>query len=114
MTGPGGGSLTPDEHGSVEEILGERQEQMALKEAWGKLSEREQVIVCERMLKEGASRLENLAQRYGIFRERVRQIEGAARQAQGLGPVTEGRSTEHGVRGSAVRGSAWVSVSARR
>lgn len=66
----------------VEELLGERQELMyrreALKSAWGALSERERVIVAERTLKERPSRLEDLAQRYGISRERVRQIEAAA------------------------------------
>lgn len=76
------GELLADGAPSVEEALGDRQELMyrreALKEAWGKLSEREQVIVAERTLKEKPSRLEDLAQRYGISRERVRQIEAAA------------------------------------
>lgn len=76
------GELLADGAPSVEEALGDRQELMyrreALKEAWGKLSEREQVIVAERTLREKPSRLEDLAQRYGISRERVRQIEAAA------------------------------------
>jgi RNA polymerase sigma-32 factor len=76
------GELLADGAPSVEEALGDRQELMyrreALKEVWGKLSEREQVIVAERALQEKPSRLEDLAQRYGISRERVRQIEAAA------------------------------------
>ena len=39
------------------------------------LSDRERQILSERRLKENPTTLENLSQRYGISRERVRQIE---------------------------------------
>jgi len=39
------------------------------------LNERERHILTERRLKEESSTLEDLSQRYGISRERVRQIE---------------------------------------
>lgn len=76
------GELLMDERPDAEEVLGERQELMyrreLLKSAWGELSEREQDIVAERTLRENPLRLEDLAQRYNISRERVRQIESAA------------------------------------
>lgn len=76
------GELLMDERPDAEEILGERQELMyrreLLKSAWGELSERERDIVAERTLRENPLRLEDLAQRYNISRERVRQIEAAA------------------------------------
>ena len=76
------GELLPDETPSAEEALGERQELMyrreLLKQAWNGLSERERDIVAERTLRENPLRLEDLAQRYNISRERVRQIEVAA------------------------------------
>lgn len=76
------GELLMDERPDAEEILGERQELMyrreLLKSAWGELSERERDIVAERTLRENPLRLEDLAQRYNISRERVRQIESAA------------------------------------
>ncbi len=43
--------------------------------ALGTLSEREREIISERRLRETPSTLEHLSQRYGISRERVRQIE---------------------------------------
>lgn len=43
--------------------------------ALGTLSEREREIIFERRLRETPSTLEHLSQRYGISRERVRQIE---------------------------------------
>ncbi|MBM3503743.1 MAG: RNA polymerase sigma factor RpoH [Alphaproteobacteria bacterium] len=46
-----------------------------LKEAMKGLSEREQVILTERRLKEEPATLEDLSQRYDVSRERVRQIE---------------------------------------
>ncbi|MGE5477224.1 MAG: RNA polymerase factor sigma-32 [Bacteroidales bacterium] len=76
------GELLMDERPDAEQILGERQELMyrreLLKSAWGELSERERDIVAERTLRENPLRLEDLAQRYNISRERVRQIEAAA------------------------------------
>ncbi|MCR6630831.1 MAG: RNA polymerase factor sigma-32 [Magnetospirillum sp.] len=76
------GELLADERPDAEEILGERQELMyrreLLKSAWSELSERERDIVAERTLRETPLRLEDLAQRYNISRERVRQIESAA------------------------------------
>lgn len=76
------GELMPDDSPNAEEVLGERQELMyrreLLKSAWSELSERERDIVAERTLRETPLRLEDLAQRYNISRERVRQIEAAA------------------------------------
>lgn len=76
------GELMADDSPNAEDILGERQELMyrreLLKSAWGELSERERDIVAERTLRDTPLRLEDLAQRYNISRERVRQIEAAA------------------------------------
>ena len=76
------GELLADDRPSVEETLGERQELMyrreLLKHAWEGLTERERDIVTQRTLRENPLRLEDLAQRYNISRERVRQIEGSA------------------------------------
>ncbi len=76
------GELLADDRPSVEEVLGERQELMyrreLLKQAWHHLSERERDIVTHRTLRENPLRLEDLAQRYNISRERVRQIEASA------------------------------------
>ena len=76
------GELLMDDRPDAEEILGERQELMyrreLLKSAWGELSERERDIVAQRTLRDNPLRLEDLAQRYNISRERVRQIEAAA------------------------------------
>jgi RNA polymerase sigma-32 factor len=81
-TGTPYGELLADDRPDAEEVLGERQELMyrreLLKSAWGELSERERDIVAERTLRENPLRLEDLAQRYNISRERVRQIEAAA------------------------------------
>jgi len=46
-----------------------------LAEAMGQLDERERDIIMERRLSENPSTLEDLGQRYGISRERVRQLE---------------------------------------
>lgn len=74
--------MLADDRPSVEETLGERQELMyrreLLKHAWEGLTERERDIVAQRTLRENPLRLEDLAQRYSISRERVRQIEGSA------------------------------------
>lgn len=76
------GELMADDRPNAEDILGERQELMyrreLLKGAWSALSERERDIIAERTLRENPLRLEDLAQRYGISRERVRQIEASA------------------------------------
>ena len=53
--------------------LGQRR--MLLAGAMGDLSDRENQILTERRLKDDPMTLENLSQRYGISRERVRQIE---------------------------------------
>ena len=76
------GELLPDQRPDAEAVLGERQELMyrrdLLKSAWTDLSERERDIVAARTLRERPLRLEDLAQRWNISRERVRQIEVAA------------------------------------
>jgi RNA polymerase sigma-32 factor len=68
-----------DESESQEQKLGERQElglrRDLLKKAMGILNERERDIIAERRLKEEPTTLEDLSQKYGISRERVRQIE---------------------------------------
>jgi len=68
-----------DETASQESALGERQElrlrQDLLREAIKTLKDRERDIIIERRLKENPTTLEDLSQRYGISRERVRQIE---------------------------------------
>ncbi|MBI1244080.1 MAG: RNA polymerase sigma factor RpoH [Alphaproteobacteria bacterium] len=46
-----------------------------LKKALGRLNARERAILVERRLKDDPARLEDLAQKFGISRERVRQIE---------------------------------------
>lgn len=78
------GELMADDRPGIEEVLGERQELMyrreLLKHAWTGLTERERDIVAQRTLREKPLRLEDLAQRYNISRERVRQIEAAAMQ----------------------------------
>jgi len=55
------------------EELGERHE--LLEAALGELSERERDIIEARRLKEEPATLEELSQKYGVSRERVRQIE---------------------------------------
>ncbi|CAA7616294.1 RNA polymerase factor sigma-32 [Magnetospirillum sp. SS-4] len=76
------GELLPDERPDAEAVLGERQEMTlrrdALARSWPALSEREQNILTERTLRERPLRLEDLARRYNISRERVRQIEAEA------------------------------------
>lgn len=90
------GELLADERPGAEEVLGERQELMyrreLLKHAWGALTERERDIVAERTLREKPLRLEDLAQRYDISRERVRQIEaGALNKLKGLVRAAEAK-----------------------
>jgi RNA polymerase sigma-32 factor len=82
--GEGGewGDLLADPSASHEEILGETQEFAAkhglLQKAMATLSEREQAIILARRLKEEPETLEDLSQRFGISRERIRQIETRA------------------------------------
>jgi RNA polymerase sigma-32 factor len=71
--------LEDDDAGSAEEELAESDEfdtRMALlQEAMSALNEREQNIIQERKLTEEPKTLEDLAQVYGVSRERIRQIE---------------------------------------
>src|ERR1700744_3250579 len=68
-----------DDEGSQETKLGDRQElglrRDLLKTAMSHLTERERDILAERRLKENPTTLEDLSAKYGISRERVRQIE---------------------------------------
>jgi RNA polymerase sigma-32 factor len=68
-----------DESPTQEAKLGERQElgirRDLLVNAMKLLNERERDILAERRLKEDPTTLEDLSQKYGISRERVRQIE---------------------------------------
>ncbi len=72
----------PDERPDPESDFAAREEseqrRQLLAQAWKTLSEREQTIVADRCLRDKPLRLEDLAQRYGISRERVRQIEASA------------------------------------
>ena len=73
-----------DDEASQETKLGERQElklrRDLLNRALATLNDRERDIVQERRLKDPQTTLEELAQRYNISRERVRQIEDRAFQ----------------------------------
>ncbi|HEV7372137.1 RNA polymerase sigma factor RpoH [Arenibaculum sp.] len=68
-----------DESDTQEVSLAERQElgkrQVLLREAMKDLNDRERHILTERRLREEPTTLEDLSQKYGISRERVRQIE---------------------------------------
>ncbi len=68
-----------DEQDSQEETIAEREEmsdrKVLLANALQTLNERERHILIERRLKDEATTLEDLSQRYRISRERVRQIE---------------------------------------
>jgi RNA polymerase sigma-32 factor len=68
-----------DDEASQESKLGDRQElglrRDLLKTAMSHLTERERDILMERRLKENPTTLEELSAKYGISRERVRQIE---------------------------------------
>jgi RNA polymerase sigma-32 factor len=76
-----------DEQESQELLLAERQEHVyrleLLSGALETLSARERDIVTERRLTENPVTLEQLAKRYGISRERVRQIEAGAMEKLG-------------------------------
>lgn len=71
--------LADDTTPSQETVLADSEEysiRMSLMEtAMGELNEREKEILRERRLKDSPSTLEELAERFGISRERVRQIE---------------------------------------
>jgi RNA polymerase sigma-32 factor len=68
-----------DDEATQESKLGDRQElslrRDLLKTAMSHLTERERDILMERRLKENPTTLEDLSTKYGISRERVRQIE---------------------------------------
>ncbi|MBX6367197.1 MAG: RNA polymerase sigma factor RpoH [Rhodospirillales bacterium] len=68
-----------DETPTQEALLGERQElgirRDLLVKAMKMLNDRERHILAERRLKDNPTTLEDLSQKYGISRERVRQIE---------------------------------------
>ena len=68
-----------DDEASQESKLGDRQElglrRDLLKNAMSHLTDRERDILMERRLKETPTTLEDLSAKYGISRERVRQIE---------------------------------------
>jgi len=68
-----------DDEASQESKLGERQElglrRDLLKPAMSHLTDRERDILMERRLRENPTTLEDLSAKYGISRERVRQIE---------------------------------------
>ncbi len=68
-----------DESDSQETKLGESEElkrrQRMLSQAMRGLNERERYILTERRLRDDPTTLEDLSQKYGISRERVRQIE---------------------------------------
>jgi RNA polymerase sigma-32 factor len=68
-----------DESDNQEVKLGESEElkrrQRMLTQAMGSLNERERYILTERRLRDDPTTLEDLSQKYGISRERVRQIE---------------------------------------
>ncbi len=68
-----------DDSDSQETVLAEREElgkrQDLLNKAMKNLNKRERHILSERRLKDDPTTLEELSQRYGISRERVRQIE---------------------------------------
>lgn len=69
-------SPTQEDNYSHNEIYGQRRK--ALTEAMKQLDERERAIVVARHLRDSARTLETLSQRYGISRERVRQLESRA------------------------------------
>ena len=68
-----------DETESQETVFADREEltgrKALLTSAMKNLNERERDILIERRLKENPATLEDLAQRYSVSRERVRQIE---------------------------------------
>lgn len=73
-----------DDRASQEDLLLQREEQSLLsahvRQALGRLNERERRIVHDRILSEAPRTLQELAEEYGISRERVRQLEKNALQ----------------------------------
>ena len=71
--------LVDDKQQSQETVLADNQEygqrMDLLTEAMGELNDREREILTERRLKDSPTTLEELAERFGVSRERVRQIE---------------------------------------
>jgi RNA polymerase sigma-32 factor len=71
--------LTDEDTPSQESVLADKEEYNLrmglLEEAMGELNDREREILTERRLKDNPSTLEDLAERFGVSRERVRQIE---------------------------------------
>lgn len=71
-----------DKGASQETILAENQDASnrhnMLSDAMSKLNERERDIIVQRRLSENPATLEDLSQKYGVSRERVRQIEERA------------------------------------
>jgi RNA polymerase sigma-32 factor len=67
---------TPEEEVAEREETTRRRKLLAV--AWTELSDREKTVIADRCLREQPLRLEDLAQRFGVSRERVRQIEAAA------------------------------------
>lgn len=76
------GDLLADESDNQETVLSNIQEygvkRDLMQQAMDTLNERERAILLARRLKEEPDTLEELSQRYGISRERVRQIEARA------------------------------------
>jgi RNA polymerase sigma-32 factor len=73
------GDSLADSRSSQEELLLEKEEvdqrSSMIRNAMQNLNEREQRIICERILTEESRTLQDLADELGISRERVRQIE---------------------------------------
>ncbi len=76
------GDLLPDSAESQETLIAESQDygqkRALMLDAIATLNERERDIISERQLSENPLTLEELSERYGISRERVRQIEARA------------------------------------
>lgn len=70
-------SLTPEDEASVHEITA--QAGVAVRAAVGELDEREQMIVRARLMTEDPPTLQELGNRLGVSKERVRQLEERAR-----------------------------------
>ena len=69
---------TPDQETRLAEDQEGARRRRLLDDAMKHLNPRERTILSERRLKDEPATLEDLAQKYGISRERVRQIEGRA------------------------------------
>jgi len=92
-------STLADERENQEELLAEKQQQDVARELAGKalatLNAREQEIIRARILADDQTTLQELADRFGISRERVRQLEqNALKKMKGaLGPHPAGNLT---------------------